>query len=398
MTTSTTNWQHNAACTSHDPELFFPIGSASPALAQLERARQICRSCPVQTRCLEWAISIGVDDGIWGGLNEDERRSLRRRQRSGRSRATDQRHPCPRMCWPRNRHPVNAPPTSQPPFHHRATALTQPGLRRDSTPDRPLRRRRRQLNPDRRKPPATTRRQPRRDPHGRSPTAESRRPRRPDAGDDGAEPCPRGTAQHSRARHLRQGDRPRHLTGRSQSPRSMLRGMGSRRQQPRRPRRIPSRRAHQNSRHPNRSSRADPGETAAKPASRTEDPPARQSPGRAATRIPPVAWRRPTTRPPPAIIVIAQSVPTARVSFRSPEDVRPGGRGFSRSPRQNPCSADLSGCCYRRWGSRSISATWRRTHRRAHRCCRSRSSTSPAEGARTQPRSRPNSSPAASEP
>ena len=79
MTTAANDWQRNAACTSHDPELFFPIGTASPALAQLERARQICRSCPVQARCLEWAIDIGADDGIWGGLNEEERRSLRRR-------------------------------------------------------------------------------------------------------------------------------------------------------------------------------------------------------------------------------------------------------------------------------------------------------------------------------
>ena len=95
MTTSVNDWQHKSACTSHDPELFFPIGSASPALAQLERARQICRSRPVQTRCLQWAISIGADDGIWGGLSEEERRSLRRRQRSGRNRATDQRTPLP---------------------------------------------------------------------------------------------------------------------------------------------------------------------------------------------------------------------------------------------------------------------------------------------------------------
>jgi hypothetical protein len=45
----------------------------------------------VQAPCLEWAIRIGVDDGIWGGLDEQERRSLRRRQRSGRSRPADQR-------------------------------------------------------------------------------------------------------------------------------------------------------------------------------------------------------------------------------------------------------------------------------------------------------------------
>ena len=75
------DWRRNAACTSHHPELFFPIGTAGPALAQLERARQICRSCPVRLACLEWAIDVGADDGIWGGLSAQERQSLRRRRR-----------------------------------------------------------------------------------------------------------------------------------------------------------------------------------------------------------------------------------------------------------------------------------------------------------------------------
>jgi WhiB family redox-sensing transcriptional regulator len=32
------DWRRDAACTTHHPELFFPIGTAGPALAQLERA------------------------------------------------------------------------------------------------------------------------------------------------------------------------------------------------------------------------------------------------------------------------------------------------------------------------------------------------------------------------
>jgi WhiB family redox-sensing transcriptional regulator len=85
------DWRRDAACTSHHPELFFPIGTAGPALAQQERARQICRSCPVRLACLEWAIDVGADHGIWGGLSEQERQSLRRRRRSGRPTGTDLR-------------------------------------------------------------------------------------------------------------------------------------------------------------------------------------------------------------------------------------------------------------------------------------------------------------------
>ena len=32
--------------------------------------------CPVQRECLEYAIAIGEMHGIWGGLNETERRGL----------------------------------------------------------------------------------------------------------------------------------------------------------------------------------------------------------------------------------------------------------------------------------------------------------------------------------
>jgi WhiB family redox-sensing transcriptional regulator len=81
VTSSETEWQREAACAFHDPELFFPAGTTGPAAAQEEQARQICAACPVRNRCLEWALQAGVDHGIWGGLSEHERQSLRRRRR-----------------------------------------------------------------------------------------------------------------------------------------------------------------------------------------------------------------------------------------------------------------------------------------------------------------------------
>ena len=68
MTTSVNGWQHSAACTAHDPELFFSCRQRrSPLWRSWKRARQICPSAvPVRTSCLECAISIGADDGIWG--------------------------------------------------------------------------------------------------------------------------------------------------------------------------------------------------------------------------------------------------------------------------------------------------------------------------------------------
>ena len=73
------DWRHNAACLTEDPELFFPIGNTGPALQQIEEAKAVCRTCPVIDTCLKWALENGQDAGVWGGLSEDERRSLKRR-------------------------------------------------------------------------------------------------------------------------------------------------------------------------------------------------------------------------------------------------------------------------------------------------------------------------------
>ena len=80
-------WHDHAACRDADPELFFPVGSAGPALLQLERAKQVCAGCEVRTRCLEWALASGQEAGVWGGTGEDERRALRHIRRASASEA-----------------------------------------------------------------------------------------------------------------------------------------------------------------------------------------------------------------------------------------------------------------------------------------------------------------------
>ncbi|HIV57820.1 MAG TPA: WhiB family transcriptional regulator [Candidatus Stackebrandtia faecavium] len=73
------DWRHHAICRDEDPELFFPIGDSGPGLAQIEQAKSVCQRCPVTEECLKWALESGQDAGIWGGMSEDERRSLKRR-------------------------------------------------------------------------------------------------------------------------------------------------------------------------------------------------------------------------------------------------------------------------------------------------------------------------------
>ena len=75
-------WQERAACRGEALELFFgPEGERQPQRGRRERkAKQVCAGCPVRTECLDHAISRPEKAGTWGGLNEDERASERRRR------------------------------------------------------------------------------------------------------------------------------------------------------------------------------------------------------------------------------------------------------------------------------------------------------------------------------
>lgn len=81
------SWHEYAACRGENPELFFPIGTSGPAARQLQQAKAVCARCAVQSICLEWALLARIEDGVWGGLSEDERRTLRHRTARQRSSA-----------------------------------------------------------------------------------------------------------------------------------------------------------------------------------------------------------------------------------------------------------------------------------------------------------------------
>jgi WhiB family redox-sensing transcriptional regulator len=79
-------WVAVARCIGEEPDLFFPVGTTRPAVEQTERAKAICRDCPVIVECLEWSLATAQDAGVWGGLSEEERREIRRaRRRRGSS-------------------------------------------------------------------------------------------------------------------------------------------------------------------------------------------------------------------------------------------------------------------------------------------------------------------------
>jgi WhiB family redox-sensing transcriptional regulator len=88
------DWCDDAACRAHDPELFFPIGTTAPAMAQLQEAKAVCSTCLVREPCLQWALrseQVGQENGVYGGLSESERRAIKRR--AGRASRARHRRP-----------------------------------------------------------------------------------------------------------------------------------------------------------------------------------------------------------------------------------------------------------------------------------------------------------------
>jgi WhiB family transcriptional regulator, redox-sensing transcriptional regulator len=79
MTEAREQWWSLAACSSADPELFFPVSESGLSRRQVAAARAVCARCPVREQCLHYALAAGPLHGVWGGKGEDERRLLRRR-------------------------------------------------------------------------------------------------------------------------------------------------------------------------------------------------------------------------------------------------------------------------------------------------------------------------------
>lgn len=88
------SWHDRSACLGEDPDLFSPDGTAGKWVQVIADAKAICNRCPVRADCLEWALDTRQEFGILGGLTEDERWNLRRRQaRSARRTVRNPRGP-----------------------------------------------------------------------------------------------------------------------------------------------------------------------------------------------------------------------------------------------------------------------------------------------------------------
>lgn len=70
----TGEWKDMAACTTIDPDLFFPIKGGDN-----RAAKKICARCEVKIDCL--SLGLYEREGVWGGLSQRERQTLRAKNR-----------------------------------------------------------------------------------------------------------------------------------------------------------------------------------------------------------------------------------------------------------------------------------------------------------------------------
>jgi WhiB family redox-sensing transcriptional regulator len=80
------DWMAVGRCRDMPPSTFFPSDGVG-----VDAARQICRECPVQDLCLEYALTNRIDHGVWGGASERERRRIARRRRLAQAGISDDR-------------------------------------------------------------------------------------------------------------------------------------------------------------------------------------------------------------------------------------------------------------------------------------------------------------------
>ncbi|MDQ1695964.1 MAG: WhiB family transcriptional regulator, redox-sensing transcriptional regulator [Frankiaceae bacterium] len=69
-------WSDRAACLTAEPDTFFPVSSTGVALDDVAVAKTICRACAVVDSCRDYALSSRQPFGVWGGLDEGERRAI----------------------------------------------------------------------------------------------------------------------------------------------------------------------------------------------------------------------------------------------------------------------------------------------------------------------------------
>lgn len=72
------SWQERGACRTYgQPDLWFTVGIDRVAQLDRQEAKRVCLTeCPVLAECRAYALAVREPDGIWGGLDEQDRQDV----------------------------------------------------------------------------------------------------------------------------------------------------------------------------------------------------------------------------------------------------------------------------------------------------------------------------------
>jgi WhiB family transcriptional regulator, redox-sensing transcriptional regulator len=92
------SWRAHAKCRTENAAYFYAPSHFERKPEKDHRegiARALCRACPVQPQCLAYSLEVAESHGIWGGLNELERKRLLRRRKAEAEAAQEAETACP---------------------------------------------------------------------------------------------------------------------------------------------------------------------------------------------------------------------------------------------------------------------------------------------------------------
>lgn len=72
-------WQERSECRKYDTRLF-QSGNTRGVRTDFTKALEICLECPVMFKCLEYALRNQEPQGMWGGMDPEERNIERKRR------------------------------------------------------------------------------------------------------------------------------------------------------------------------------------------------------------------------------------------------------------------------------------------------------------------------------
>ena len=67
------------ACAGIGTDLFYPTHQTRD---DWRTPKEMCAGCQIRDECLTWALATDEPEGIWGGLDPNERAALRRHRRT----------------------------------------------------------------------------------------------------------------------------------------------------------------------------------------------------------------------------------------------------------------------------------------------------------------------------